>query len=462
VCHFLFNKFHELGINWALADAKLHVVAHAPIVDIIITVKTNVRTLRKCVNSLIRQAPDRAVLKQRVIFVDDGSPSETLNYEKLLCDNNPEFVCLETSVRGYTHAVVQGIEYGAGVSEAIVLLNSDTVVTRRWLDRLYSSLMQNVNKQVMIVGPLSNAASFQSVPETRKYDTLKKRYQDWSTNPLPVGMNIDMLASEVTRLSREPGASAEMPLMILNGFCFMFNRKLISVIGNFDKTHFPSGYGEEVDFSIRAAKAGFEGRVVASSYVYHAKTASFTSTEKQILKKSSRQTLMSLYGDNFFADFNKRSQNMLSLDSIRSGVQSYYKTIASKYADAELPGSILFALHDLGFAGGIISILSEAYQMMQYGVNVSISVPETANKGDPFAVARAVLQDASEEELRRLIITHAGENMEPAPVSPQFIDIAKSFDIVIATYCKVSYELDAFALLSCGVDILSEPAIPSS
>ena len=35
-----------------------------------------------------------------------------------------------------------------------------------------------------------------------------------------------------------------IPIMVMNGFCFMFKRQLIKEIGLFDHVNFPSGYGE--------------------------------------------------------------------------------------------------------------------------------------------------------------------------------------------------------------------------
>ena len=404
------------------------------VVDIIITVKTRLSIIERCVDSLIRHRPDSNMLKQRIIFVDDGSPSETLVYEEHMCNKYPAMIfCIATksSLRGYTRAVVLGTQYGAEhdeVSKAIVLLNSDTIVTEDWLLNLYKGLMYNQNEKVKIVGPLSNAASFQSVPLT-----TDRKSGDWSTNPMPPGMNVDLLGWEVARISKMPGIANETNLMILNGFCFMFKRDLINAIGNFDEVNFPSGYGEEVDFSIRAEKAGFEGRVITSSYVSHLKTSSFTTSDKKSLKKSSRETLKRLYGASYLDDAQRREKTLNSLHPMRVEVDKYYKQLATQYEGLKLKGSILFVSHDLSFGGGVISYLSEAYQMRLYGVNVSVSVPSTAAGGNPLETARAMLPGIGEDMLKELIILHEG-HLFPV-VSEHFIAIAQTFDIVVATFC---------------------------
>lgn len=237
-----------------------------------------------------------------------------------------------------------------------------------------------------------------------------------------------------------------VPLMILNGFCLMFKRDLVSAIGNFDQEHFPEGYGEEVDFSIRAAKAGFEGRVVPAVYVYHKKTASFKNERKEQLKKASRATLIERYGESYLRNFDTSTQSQSDLAVMRSKVKLLYDSIRAKYADMSLPGSILFALHDVGFSGGgVISILTEALQMRLYGVNVSVSIPINAAKGAPLDVVRAILPGISEQILDELIVLHPIENMAPAPTSPEFIALASTFDVVVATYCKTMIGVEAVA-----------------
>lgn len=105
--------------------------------------------------------PDKATLKQRIIFIDDGSPEETVHYQESLCtspDYHHMFICLNTTDRGYTRAVVLGVNHGASlhpVSDAIVLLNSDTIVTSDWLLMLYGTLVNSKNDKVKMVGPLS-------------------------------------------------------------------------------------------------------------------------------------------------------------------------------------------------------------------------------------------------------------------------------------------------------------------
>ena len=394
-----------------------------PVVDIVITVKTNLKFLSPCVQSLLRHAPDDNVIHQRIVFVDDGSSATTLKYEKELCNSNPlMFICLETNAtsRGYTRAIVKGINFGADAyitSSVLVLLNSDTIVTSQWLQSLYNGLMLNSNPKVMIVGPLSNAASYQSVP------SQIERSGGWSTNPLAPGMNIDLLARRIVNSDNAPD---EVPQMILNGFCFMFKRELITAIGNFDEEHYPKGYGEEVDFSIRAARAGFESRVIPRSYVYHSKTASFQPEERKSLSLSSRKTLIATYGETIFKDFYKKTSNQVALRALRKDVANYYESQRAQYPVLHTPVSICFYLIAVGMFGGVISVVTEAYQMLLYGVDVTLAIPSFSVYGNTTENVRLIVPDITDQDLRRLVVVYDSTS--------HFLKLAAAYDMIVATH----------------------------
>ena len=215
-------------------------------IDIVITVKTNIKFVRACVQALLRHAPDPSVspyLDQRIVFVDDGSPMDTIAYQHSLCDSHAlfeagMFFCTNTTgkEKGYTWAVQKGIRHLTSIghveSVSVVLLNSDTIVTDGWLTKLYTSLTKNPS--TMIVGPLSNAATWQSVPHPQVTD-----------NTIPLGLAVDHLARAITTFATEENIP-DVPIYISNGFCFMVKREIRTHIGGFDTHNFGPGYGEEV------------------------------------------------------------------------------------------------------------------------------------------------------------------------------------------------------------------------
>lgn len=129
-----------------------------PTVYIVMSVKTGKSIVKKSVASVLRH--QSGSIKQKVLFVDDGSPKETITFEQQLCENqSATFMCLKNPSKGYTHAIKYGIETALSLSthfdDAIVLLNSDVTVTQGWLSTLYQALMHD--NETMIVGPVSNA-----------------------------------------------------------------------------------------------------------------------------------------------------------------------------------------------------------------------------------------------------------------------------------------------------------------
>ena len=61
-----------------------------------------------------------------------------------------------------------------------------------------------------------------------------------------------------------------------------------------DEENFPIGYGEENDYCIRAADAGFTLAIADDAYVFHAKSKSFGHSRRKELSKQGADT-----SDNF-------------------------------------------------------------------------------------------------------------------------------------------------------------------
>lgn len=112
--------------------------------------------------------------------------------------------------------------------------------------------------------------------------------------------NMDRICEEVSR-----GVPLFTPLV--NGFCFAIRRSAVDVIGLFDDRAFPKGYGEEDDFCLRAADAGYVCGVATNTYVFHHKSASFKFARRATLAKASGIALREKHG----ADRVTRSTQML-------------------------------------------------------------------------------------------------------------------------------------------------------
>ncbi len=73
----------------------------------------------------------------------------------------------------------------------MILLNSDTVVSPGWVNRLIACAESD--PRIGLVGPLSNTASWQSIPDVRLPDG------EWAENPLGEGTTPEDMARSVAR-----------------------------------------------------------------------------------------------------------------------------------------------------------------------------------------------------------------------------------------------------------------------
>lgn len=408
---------------------------------IVITVRTDVSIVEQCINALERHYPNRNIFHQSVIFVDDGSPAATLSYQAKLCEDKSKYICLETQEpqRGYTFAVNKGIRYAVSQShtKAVVILNSDTYVTETWLETLYNALYDTSDLKLMAVGPISNAATWQSVPSVSNKDTNNEinLSSGWSTNPLPLGLDIDNFASIVRRTARDLDMKP-MQLDILNGFCFMLKPEVFLAVGYFDEENFPRGYGEEVDFFVRINKAGYGAKVVPTAYVYHIKTASFSENEKAKLKKGANSHLKNKYS-NFLDKFQGRALT-LPLGHLRRVLRDVYKSYTSQYTVPGPQASILFVMHDVVIGGGSISVLQEALGMHRLGVDVAVSLPRRAGDGDPIDMILEMFPHVTRQEVQAVTKFHRGKASYPHRISSELVGIARQYDIVVATFCMTA------------------------
>ena len=92
---------------------------------------------------------------------------------------------------------------------------------------------------------------------------------------------LDALAAQV-----HAGVRAAIPVGV--GFCLYVRRDCLNEVGGFDAEAFGRGYGEEVDFCLRARRRGWSHLLAADVYVYHAGGLSFGPERAALLDRSQR------------------------------------------------------------------------------------------------------------------------------------------------------------------------------
>jgi GT2 family glycosyltransferase len=249
-------------------------------VEVVICVYNAVEETLACLRSLIGST----TIPHTVRLIDDGSaPQVTARIEAFIADKPWMRLVRNPENLGYTYSADRGVREAE--ADWVILLNSDTVVSPGWIEGMLEAAASDPG--VAFVGPLSNAATFQSVPEL--YDAKSQ----FKINDLPAGWTPAQMAALVAATSEK--AFPETPL--LNGFCTLMKRDAFVELGGLNRAAFPAGYGEENDLCTRAVKAGYKLVVADQVYVYHVKSASFGSARRQELAKAGSRALKELHPD---------------------------------------------------------------------------------------------------------------------------------------------------------------------
>jgi GT2 family glycosyltransferase/glycosyltransferase involved in cell wall biosynthesis/SAM-dependent methyltransferase len=336
-------------------ESSPHIKTHQSSVDIIICVHNALNDVKKCLESVIKFTS----YPYSLILVDDGSDTQTRTYLDDFAKIFGAYLIRNETAKGYTIAANQGLKHSSG--DYLVLLNSDTVVATEWLDRMIECAKSD--DRVGIVGPLSNTASWQSVPEIEIAG-------DWAKNELPEDVSVEKMSRLVAKYS----ARLYPRLPFLNGFCLLIKRSLIDDIGYFDEANFGRGYGEENDYCIRAKESGWVLQVADDVYIFHAQSSSYSDEKRITLCKISDDALKRKHID---IDIGQRALECRydrTLEGIRARTKALYKRErliieAKKRWEGK---RVLIVLPIIDPGGGAYVIIQESRSMLNMGIDVRL------------------------------------------------------------------------------------------
>lgn len=232
----------EMGKKW------LSILGENNNVDIVIPTYNNLPCLKMCLESI------RACTKvpHRVIVVNNGTDVETKEY----LDKQSDVLSLHTGRLNFAQAINCGIE--AGKSPYICLLNDDTIVSKKWLTHLVSSIS---DPDVGAVGVLSNCD--------------KGWLHNYSINiggvDLLPGVNtleqIEPIVQEIYNYSKNPDHPNRVDREWIAFYCTLIPRAVYSKVGKLDDGFVNSG--EDVDYCRRIRKSGYKVIQNYDSFVFH-------------------------------------------------------------------------------------------------------------------------------------------------------------------------------------------------
>jgi glycosyltransferase involved in cell wall biosynthesis/GT2 family glycosyltransferase len=253
--------FHAPPLDWTRGAGRQPRPRPAG-VDVIIPVYGAGAELARCLETVVR-CTDLA--RHGLLLVIDGPQDEIVERAILTA---PSATILRNEVRlGFVGSVNRGMR---ATERDVVLLNSDTVVTPRWLEKLIDAAVSSGD--VGTVTPLSNHATLCSVPRA------------FEENLLPSGHDAASFGALVERVSLR--TYPRLPTGV--GVCFYIRRALLDDVGFFDEPHFGLGYGEENDFCMRALSRGWLHVADDATFIEHTGHRSFRASRAQLQRDAAR------------------------------------------------------------------------------------------------------------------------------------------------------------------------------
>ena len=241
----------------------------APPVAVVVPVFNSPALVRRCIEAVLRFTRGA-----RLILIDDASTDAAIA-PLLAAYAGRADVHINACNLGYTRSCNLGIELAGGAD--VVLLNSDTEVGPRWLQRL--RLTAYAAADIGTVTAVSDNAGAFSVPELEQYC------------PIPACWNL--VQTQRALLQGAFGCLPELPTG--NGFCMYVKRELFDRVGVLDAQAFPAGYGEENDLCQRAARVGLRHVIAGDVLVRHARSASFGEERRRMLGEQGMAVLRQRY-----------------------------------------------------------------------------------------------------------------------------------------------------------------------
>lgn len=222
-----------------------------PRCEILIPVFNGLASVQSCLTSVIDATPPDCAIR----VLDDASTDlRLLDWLAELARAHPQVtVTYARENLGFAGNVNRGL---STATSDVILLNSDTLVTPGWVERLLDCAASD--PRIALVCPLSNHATILSVPVMNR------------ENRLPDGLSVARFAALVADCAQRD--YPRLPVAV--GFCMLIRLEPLRRLGGLH-TAYRQGYGEECDYSLRAWEAGYQVVCCDDAFVYHAGERSF-------------------------------------------------------------------------------------------------------------------------------------------------------------------------------------------
>lgn len=223
--------------------------------SLVLTVYNAPRDVALCLQSL-EFSLDFSVVE--VVIVDDASELETQRILDDFVKKIPQVILIRhTENKGYLFSVNDGISHTS--HDIITLLNSDTYIPCHFSSRILECFAKD--DKIGLASPILTHGNPFSVPLSKN---IQQTYDEMSL-PILVGYINDKAKNIIPYYP---------DIVFPDGACFSIRRQCLEKVGLFNEEYSP-GYFEELDFCMKAVKAGFRTVFIENLYVYHKSHASF-------------------------------------------------------------------------------------------------------------------------------------------------------------------------------------------
>ena len=243
-----------------------------PRVDIVIPVYNSLHLVRRCVESVARHTDFEL---DRLTIIDDGSDAHTAAFlDRFAAGHGARLLRNDRNI-GFVRTCNRA--WQAAEAPYVLLLNSDTLVTPGWLNKMVRAMESD--PAIGIASPISNFAPHMQIDMVPGLDYLA-------------------MSEAVERLSPR-----EYPdITTTEGFCYLIRATCLADIGYFDAV-FDDGYGEESDQSMRANAAGWRTVCVDDTYIYHHGRGTFGDESRAALYERNKEIFFDRWKDDYARDY---------------------------------------------------------------------------------------------------------------------------------------------------------------
>jgi GT2 family glycosyltransferase len=204
-----------------------------------------------CLSSLARLDP--GIHTADVLVLDDASPNPgwSDHCREMTTDFGFGYYRTPRNLgipRNMNLGMLRAVEAGY---DAVVLLNSDTIVPANLIPTLVRPLLDDAS--LSSTTAWSNNSSLYSIPNSQPdYLADNPEFIDW-----------------ISKQVNEEFDGEAIPVPAGVGFCMMIPTRIIKEVGLMDPV-FGRGYSEEVDWCLRSHTMGYTSALAPSCFVYHA------------------------------------------------------------------------------------------------------------------------------------------------------------------------------------------------